>query len=110
MEKYIEEKVNESKFTRLLRETSRSKMLYPAMEAQLWLCVGARVMCTSNAVWSDAGIVNGTFGTVTDICFLNDNVPPASPDVLFIKWDAPPPSPGRRPGQTPWSSSAALSR
>jgi len=55
------------------------------LEAQLLLAKGSRVMLTAN-LWTKAGLVNGSMGTVQDILFERQG-PSSLPTAVFIKFD-----------------------
>ena len=46
---------------------------------------GARVMLTAN-IWTEAGLVNGSMGTIQDIIFEGQG-PPSLPAAVLIKFD-----------------------
>ena len=53
------------------------------------ICIaqGARVMLTSN-LWVDTGLVNGTMGTVSAICYKSGEAPPNLPVSVMIHFDS----------------------
>ena len=55
------------------------------LDLVLLIAQGARVMLTAN-LWVAAGLVNGTMGTIVDICYLNGS-PPDLPVAVMIKFD-----------------------
>ncbi len=57
------------------------------LEAVVYIAHGARVMLTAN-LWTEVGLVNGTLGTVTDICYESGQGPPSLPIALTIKFDS----------------------
>ncbi|CAG8690619.1 9574_t:CDS:2, partial [Scutellospora calospora] len=57
-----------------------------SLEAELLLAKGARIMLTAN-LWTEAGLVNSSIGTVQGILFEEDQRPPALPTVVFILFD-----------------------
>ena len=56
------------------------------LEAQLLVARGGRVMLTAN-LWTEAGLVNGSLGTVQDLLFEEDQGPPSLPIVVLISFD-----------------------
>ena len=58
--------------------------LAKGLEAQLLLARGARVMLRTN-LWTEAGLVNGSVGTVQEIVFEENQYPPFLPiSVLMV--------------------------
>jgi ATP-dependent exoDNAse (exonuclease V) alpha subunit len=53
------------------------------LEAQLGLCVGAKVMLTEN-LWVEQGLVNGSIGYVRAIIFKDGERPPSMPKVVLV--------------------------
>jgi ATP-dependent DNA helicase PIF1 len=56
------------------------------LEAQVLLARGARIMLTAN-LWIEAGLVNGSMGTVQDILFKEDQGPPFLPIAVLISFE-----------------------
>ena len=56
-----------------------------SLEVQLLLAKGARVMLTAN-IWTQAGLVNGSMGTIQDILF-KEQGPSSLPVVVFISFE-----------------------
>lgn len=48
---------------------------------------GARVMLTSN-LWVEAGLVNGSMGTVAAICYRSGEAPPSLPVSIMVHFDS----------------------
>jgi ATP-dependent DNA helicase PIF1 len=73
------------------REAKRaSSDVAKGLEPQLLLAKGCRVMLTAN-LWTKAGLVNGSMGTIQDILF-EEQGPPALPTavlVIFEKYNGP---------------------
>lgn len=57
------------------------------LERILSVAVNARVMLRAN-LWVDAGLVNGSIGTVCQIVYLTSSGPPALPDFLICTFDS----------------------
>ncbi len=57
------------------------------LEAVVCIAHGARVMLTAN-LWTEVGLVNGTLGTVTAICYESGQGPPSLPIAVTIKFDS----------------------
>ncbi|GBB94109.1 hypothetical protein RclHR1_22940003 [Rhizophagus clarus] len=55
------------------------------LEAQLLLAKDACVMLTAN-IWTRAGLVNGSIGTIEDILF-DEQKPPSLPIAIFISFE-----------------------
>ena len=55
------------------------------LEPVISIAKSARVMLTAN-LWVEAGLVNGTMGTVQAICYQTDR-PPALPVAVMVKFD-----------------------
>ena len=55
------------------------------LDSQLLLAKGARVMLTAN-IWTEAGLVNGSMGTIQDIIFEGQG-PPSLPIAVLINFD-----------------------
>src|SRR2546423_297683 len=55
------------------------------LEAQLLLSKGCKVMLIAN-LWTSAGLVNESMGTIEDILF-KDQGPPALPTAVFIRFE-----------------------
>jgi len=56
------------------------------LECQLLLARGARVMLRTN-LWTEAGLVNGSVGTVQEIIFEENQSPPSLPISVLIEFD-----------------------
>ena len=52
----------------------------------LFLSIGARVMLTRN-LWTDAGLVNGSLGTIQNIIYSEEQMPPLLPAVIIVQFD-----------------------
>ena len=55
------------------------------LDPVLLIAQGARVMLRAN-LWVAAGLVNGTMGTIVDICYLN-GAPPDLPVAVMVNFD-----------------------
>jgi ATP-dependent DNA helicase PIF1 len=60
--------------------------LAKGLEAQLLLARDVRVMLRSN-LWTEAGLVNGSVGTVREIVFEENQSPPSHPIAVMIEFD-----------------------
>lgn len=94
-----------------------SHSIAKGLEKLLYLSVDSKVLLTSN-LWVSAGLVNGSSGTVVDICFKGDEKPPDLPHCIVVDFGSsyrgPPlflPDDGSRKGWVPifpetveWSS------
>ena len=56
------------------------------LECQLLLARGARVMLRTN-LWTEAGLVNSSVGTVQEIIFEENQSPPSLPIAILIEFD-----------------------
>jgi ATP-dependent DNA helicase PIF1 len=56
------------------------------LEAKLHVCVGAKVLLTSNLA-THYGLVNGSSGTIKSIVYENDTAPPNLPKCILIEFD-----------------------
>jgi ATP-dependent exoDNAse (exonuclease V) alpha subunit len=56
------------------------------LECQLLLARGARVMLRTN-LWTEAGLVNGSVGSVQEILFEENQLPPSLPIAVLIEFD-----------------------
>jgi hypothetical protein len=55
------------------------------LEAQIALCVGAKVMLTTN-LWIECNLVNGSVGFVEAIVYDTEKTPPQLPLAVFVKF------------------------
>jgi len=55
-------------------------------ESWLLLARGAKVMLRTN-LWTEAGLVNGSVGTIRDIVFEEDQGPPSLPIAVLVEFD-----------------------
>jgi len=56
------------------------------LESRLLLARGAKVMLRTN-LWMEAGLVNGSVGTIRDIVFEEDQGPPSLPIAVLVEFD-----------------------
>ena len=56
------------------------------LSAEIHLCIGARVMVTSN-LWTEMGLVNGSMGTVHDLSWNVGQDPSSMPSVILVRID-----------------------
>ena len=56
------------------------------LQNEIFLSKGSKVMLTRN-LWSDVGLCNGSLGVVKDIIFQRDQLPPALPIAVIVKFD-----------------------
>lgn len=57
------------------------------LDTELCLSIGCRVMLTQN-LWTENGLVNGSMGTVYDVCWKEGQDTKEMPQVILVKMDA----------------------
>jgi hypothetical protein len=67
---------------------NRTAESFCGLEAEVMIAVGARVMITNN-IWTEQGLINGSFGIIKHILFDNNVRPPNLPSGLIIQMDHP---------------------